>query len=73
MIVGVPSTSLGALDAGADRDERPRPCCTRMLAHVDGERVSTWCHLAEGHSGPHESPAPRVLPTPTYAKGVVAR
>lgn len=71
MIVGVDSTELGATDAGADRDLTPKPCAHRMVARVDGEQVSTWCVLADGHTGKHESPAPRVLPPVTYTKGMV--
>lgn len=47
---------LGATDAGADRDAHPRPCCHRMTVAVDGQPIQTWCVLADGHHGAHESP-----------------
>lgn len=33
-----------------------KPCCARMTVTVDGQPITTWCVLVDGHYGGHESP-----------------
>lgn len=49
-----PHSPLGLTDAAPIVE--PKPCCHRMTVTVDGQSVSTWCVLVDGHQGGHESP-----------------
>jgi hypothetical protein len=49
-----PKSNIGAIDRSPI--VKPKPCCVRMTITVDGQDVSTWCVLVDGHQGGHESP-----------------
>jgi hypothetical protein len=49
-----PKSNIGEIDRSPVVE--PKPCCVRMTITVDGQYVSTWCVLVDGHQGGHESP-----------------
>lgn len=68
---GVESNPRGAEDDGAEREQRTRPCCVRV---VSGDGTYGWCVLWSGHVDnglPHLAYLSPPSPPSTFSKGQV--